>query len=235
MKKFLFILSLILQSISYAIGISPEYFEKEITTSDTGYREYIVKNDSANKVRYKVTFEPKNKEDEKELDISVYPKILFIEPYSEKTVKVLVKAKTENLKKDEYIFNMTYSPITIPTLPDIKVNKDEIGIYGTLEVGIVIEVIGYKETKEMTKEKISILDIKNTDKEIVFKIQNNLNRSIKLDGIISDGNKSESLFIPRIKKNSELLIKSNIKTLKKVNFLRLIDRLTEEEIFSKKL
>lgn len=199
MKKIIMlILGFIIQMVSFALNVTPTYFDKQITKEDTGYMEYTIKNDSPEKVRYKINFTPSNKEDMSELDITVYPKVVMLEPYSSKIVKVLVKSK-DDLKKNEYKFQMEYNPIIVPTIgKEKKMKNNEAAIQVEIGMGLVIEMTGFKLNPEDTK--IDIKNIKIKDGEINFELVNIGELSAKTYLLLEDSDgKNISFELNRVK------------------------------------
>ena len=203
MKKIMGIAMLVMNMLSFSYTITPTNFDKVIDRGESGYVEYVVENDSANKVRLKMNFNPIT--DKEKFDIQIYPKVLFLEPYSEKVVKVLVKEK-ENLDKPEYKFEMFLSELKIPTVPkENGVKKDTISIGGSVGTQYVYNVMGYSKEamKEMGAKEIgefvNTKVVKAGKDKIILKVDNKLSRSIRMTAVLYDNRNSViGVELPRV-------------------------------------
>lgn len=209
-KKLVLLFSLFLQTLSLAITITPTYFEQDITKSETGYKEYIIKNDSDTKSRNKMSLIPVDEKDNEYLDISIYPKVVMLEPYSEKIVKVLIKEK-KPLGKDEYIFNLIAEPITIPTLDKKIETSNSVGIKGELGVGYIFEVVGYKEGYGNIKDNVKIEKVEYKNEKIELKVTNNMKRSVKLYAILYTDSGLKRVDFKRVKGKESITLSEDIK------------------------
>lgn len=190
MKKLIFLLCLLVLKISgYAVTINPSYFDKQITSGDTGYMEYTIKSDSENRERYKIELQPVDKEAKDILEIDVYPKVVVLEPYASKIIKVLVKSK-QTLNKPEYKFNLSFVPISIPTLSKPNLESDTVAFQGDLSIGVVAEVYGYRDVFE---PKISVNGLQLKNDTLALEVKNEVGYSVKSYMIIEDNNGSRQI------------------------------------------
>lgn len=140
MKKNIILLTLflVLNTLGYGFRLDGIHFNQRMD-EEQGYREFYLINNTKNRQRYRVNVLPSQANDGSEY-ISIYPKVITIEPMEKGLLKVFAKAPN-TLPKKEYYFKLQFTPISIPTLAKAK----EGGIAGTSNVGIapVVEMKGY--------------------------------------------------------------------------------------------
>lgn len=233
-KALIFALGILISTNLSAVELRPSTFGEVIDYENGGYKEYKIKNDLPERTRYKLNFIGH----EDKFDIQVYPKVLLLEPYEEKVVKVLVKKKKE-VAEGEYKFTTIISPIKVPTLKDKNTAPGEVGISVDLGVNVIVEMYGYVGDLGNPKEDIKFSNIGyNKDKkEVVFKLENNMKRSFKLTAVMYE-NKNKYEIKPdiiRIKGQTNSEVKVLIENLKDVKNIDFYNAETNELIEKVKL
>ena len=88
--KILLILSIFIMSLpAYALKLRPIGFDKSLDTG--GFQEYTLTNTSKEIVRYKIEVKNTGKPTDISNYVTVYPKVLTVEPLTEATFKVYVE------------------------------------------------------------------------------------------------------------------------------------------------
>ncbi|MGL5355624.1 MAG: hypothetical protein ACRDAQ_03600 [Cetobacterium sp.] len=136
MKKFLVIIYLLVMNISYSFKLDGINFNQRIDSPEGGYREMTLKNKSLVRTRYKINI----LDSDISKYIEVYPKIVTVEPQSEETIKLYIKAPS-NLAKKEYDFALQFRSINIPTLA--KNTKGAIAGVGNISISPVVWMKAY--------------------------------------------------------------------------------------------
>lgn len=212
---------LILNTV-FGFNMDSSLFDQRIDTG--GYKEFIIKNDTDNQIRYKIEAKPGDRIGwDMSKWIKIYPKVVSIPPLSQKTIKVYAQSP-KDAKEGEYFFNFVVTPLVIPTI-----NKTNGKIVGVSNVSFVpiIEMLGYVGEPNF-KENIDLknLKINETDNgiEILGSIENKSNYSVNLglsfnnkDGILLNGK-----VLGRSKKQSLQNFKVNIENIKSKNKIKEI-------------
>ena len=193
MKKIfnkLLLLSLFLISTSaFALKLRPIGFDKSLDTG--GYQEYTLTNTSKDIVRYKIEIKDTGKETDISKDITVYPKVLTVEPLSEANFKVYVEEK--EVDKGEYSFLMNIRPIKMPKLKEHKSNVDSaIAMRTALE----IEQFAYAKTDEKFEILNSNFYKKDGDKYFEGTIKNETGRGFELATAFVDSRETILKLVP---------------------------------------
>lgn len=174
--KILLILSLFIMSLpSYALKLRPIGFDKSLDTG--GFEEYTLTNTSKDMVRYKIEIKDTGKSTDISKYVTVYPKVLTVEPLTEAKFKVYVE-ETE-MPKGEYSFILGIKPIKMPKLNETKIGKVNSTI--SMRTALEVEVFAYAGDME---EKFEILSSnfykKDGEKYFEGKIKNNTGRGYEL-------------------------------------------------------
>jgi P pilus assembly chaperone PapD len=219
-KALIFALGILISTNLSAVSLTPSTFGEVIDYEDGGYKEYKIKNDLQERMRYKVNFTG----NEDKFDIQVYPKVILLEPYEEKVVKVLVKKKVD-VPDGEYKFTTIISPIKVPVLKEKDISLGEIDIDANLGVNLGVEMYGYVGNLGNPKEDIKFSNIKydKNKKELVFEIENSMKRSFKLTAVIYETRtkyevKADIIRIASKNKKEVKVMLDKLEDVKNINF-----------------
>ena len=228
MKKMIMFFLLVSLS-AFGFKIDDITFDQSL---NSGYREYKVYNDSNKKIRYKVNVSNgKNEKVDVSKMVKVYPKVLSIEPRSFAILKVFGNSK-EKLEKREYVFNLGFTPVIVPT---IKKDKDKDKISGSTFIRLApqIEMAGYGGNIDWSKSfEVKGLDLKKSSDEkslegtitVENKAYSGLSVGIKLYD--EHMNTMDSVSLGRVAKEKVSTIKikinnfKNVKEIKKIVFYK---------------
>ena len=230
-KALIFALGILISTNLSAITLTPAVFGENIDYDDSGYKEYKIKNDSPERARYKLNF-TKN---EDKFDIQVYPKVILLEPYEEKKIKVLIKKRKDvNVPDGEYKFSAVVSPIKVPTLTNTNLGVGEVGVGTNVGVAIGLEMYGYVGDLGNPKNdiKVSNISFDKISKKISFDLNNTMERSFKLT-VVAYKNKREyelKTNITRINAGKIQKIEVSMDKLEKVEYIELYNAETDELI-----
>ena len=174
--KILLILSIFIISLPvYALKLRPIGFDKNLNTG--GFQEYTLTNTSKEIVRYKIEIKNTGKPTDISKYVTVYPKVLTVEPLTEANFKVYVE-ETE-MPKGEYSFILGIKPIKMPKINDTKKGKTDSAI--SMRTALEVEVFAYAGDIE---EKFEVLSTnfykKNGEKYFEGRIKNNIGRGYEL-------------------------------------------------------
>lgn len=163
-----------------AFRIDDINFDQRIDDSSS-YKEYKVFNDGMNKVRYKVVISSPNEDVDLSKILTVYPKIVTVDPKSYASFKIFGNSKAE-LKNKEYSFDLNLVPIVVPTL---QKDKDKKTIRGNVGVVIspAITMTGYGGEIDLSKDiSIGSIEFKKEKNRIKveMEIENNSHSAIEL-------------------------------------------------------
>ncbi len=206
---------------AYSFRIDDINFDQQIDNSES-YKEYKVFNDGMSRVRYKIMIRsPKESVDIGKI-LTVYPKILTIDPKSNASFKIFGNSKGR-LEDKEYMFNLELMPVVVPTLQKNGENRTIRGSSGVM-LTPSITMSGYGgnlnlaekivlkniELKEKNGKLFGRLVVKNESYsgiELAVKFYNK--DKTKLDtGLIGRVNKGEEkeieIFIENFKKRDEI-------------------------------
>lgn len=227
---------LVIKISSFSVGIEPTVFGKEISQGNTGYKEYTIKNETEERVRYKIEIHSSLEEDKDKFNIEVYPKVVLLEPMENKKIKILIKSK-KIVKEGEYQFTMSLAPIKVPVLSKQNENIENISLSGEVGVGLVIGLVGYVGELGNPKEDVKILNVKKDDKKISFEVENKMKRSLKISARIRKSNTEYEDFshILRIGKNSKEKIELELKNITSPKSLEIYDIENEIILLKEKL
>ena len=106
---------------SYALKFYPLGYDKRIDKGD-GYGEFTIVNTSKEPMRWKINVSNTGEDTDISRLVTIYPKVLTIEPLSEKSFKVYVK-EDSSLKEGEYSFNLNVNPLKSPNVQKLKSGK----------------------------------------------------------------------------------------------------------------
>lgn len=235
-KALIFALGILISTNLSAVTLTPSTFGENIDYGDSGYKEYKIKNDSSEIMRYKMVFSG----NEDKFDIQVYPKVVLLEPFEEKKIKVLIKKKENVVVSDgEYKFSAMISPIKVPTLSEKNVTSGEVGINPNVGVAIGLGMYGYVGDLGNPKEdiKISNMLFDKKTKKISFVLNNTMKRSFKLTIAAFENRKDYELKtdIIRIAAGKSEKIEVQVEKLKNVDYVELYDTETDKLIQTIKL
>lgn len=107
-------------NIGYSLGMSPLYFDERVDMKG-GYKEFVFENKTLNRVRYKIMINKSKGPYDVSKWVTVYPKVLTIDPMAVGIVKVFVKAP-KNTPQGEYNFKLYSKPLVLPTMSKSKGN-----------------------------------------------------------------------------------------------------------------
>lgn len=163
-----------------AFRIDDINFDQRIDDSSS-YKEYKVFNDGMNKVRYKVVISSPNEEIDLSKILTVYPKIVTVDPKSYASFKIFGNSKAK-LEKREYSFNLNLMPIMVPTL---QKDKDKKTIRGNAGVSIspTITMVGYGGEVDLSKDiNIGSIEFKKEKNRIKveLEVENDSHSAIEL-------------------------------------------------------
>lgn len=159
-------------AITYSFQVDNIIFNQRMDTPDGGYGELYIKNESLEKRRYKIEVLKGNKNDGSKF-ISLYPKVVTIEPKSKGTLKIVGKSP-QGTKEGEYDFKLRFKPISIPTLSQKKDGR----VTGSANVSIApeVEMKGYVGNIDFSKalrfEDIELIESKDQGLIVKGKISN---------------------------------------------------------------
>lgn len=132
------LMSFIITVFSYGFRLDGIDFNQRMDGENGGYREFSLVNDSTEKQRYKINILKGDKNDGSKY-ITVFPKVVTIEPRDKAVFKVFADAN--GAKEGLYDFNLEFKPIGIPTIKKTKSGK----VGGTTNINIapLVEMYGY--------------------------------------------------------------------------------------------
>lgn len=133
------ILFLAFNYIVYGFRLEGIDFNQQMDGKEGGYRELQLINDTNEIQRYKITVLKGSKNDGSKF-ITVYPKVVTVEPQSKSPIKVFAKAPS-NIKKGLYDFQLEFRPVGIPTLA--KAKEGVITGVSNVNIAPVVEMYGY--------------------------------------------------------------------------------------------
>lgn len=132
-----------------AFRIDDINFDQRIDDSSS-YKEYKVFNDGMNKVRYKVVISSPNEDIDLSKILTVYPRIVTVDPKSYASFKIFGNSKAR-LEKREYSFNLNLIPIVVPTLQKNEEKKTVRGNAGVV-ISPTITMNGYGGEIDLSKD-----------------------------------------------------------------------------------
>lgn len=174
--KILLILSIFIISLpTYALKLRPIGFDKSMDTG--GFQEYTLTNTSKDMVRYKIEIKDSRKPTDISKYVTVYPKVLTVEPLTEATFKVYVEEM--EMPKGEYSFILGVKPIKMPKLEDTKQGK----VDSTISMRTALEVEVFAHAGEI-EDKFEVLSSnfykKDGERHFEGRIKNNTGRGYEL-------------------------------------------------------
>lgn len=163
-----------------AFRIDDINFDQRIDDSSS-YKEYKVFNDGMNKVRYKVVVSSQNEDIDLSKILTVYPKIVTVDPKSYASFKLFGNSKAK-LEKREYSFNLNLMPIVVPTL---QKNEGKKTIRGNAGVSIspTITMTGYGGEIDLSKDiNIGSIEFKKEKNgiKVELEVENDSHSAIEL-------------------------------------------------------
>lgn len=179
---FIFIVNVI---PSYALKFYPLNYDKRIDKGD-GYGEFTIVNTSKEPMRWKIGVTNTDKSNDISRLVTIYPKILTIEPLEEKSFKVYVKEDSK-LKNGEYSFNLNINPLKSPNIQKLKLGKTNqtFEIKQALELEMFAYVGDLNKSFELSKQEFYEL---NGKKKFRSQIKNNNKRGYELAVGFTDKN-----------------------------------------------
>lgn len=167
------ILFLAFNYIVYGFRLEGIDFNQRMDGKEGGYRELQLINDTNEIQRYKITVLKGSKNDASEF-ITVYPKVITVEPRSKSPLKIFASAPTD-AKKGLYDFQLEFRPVAIPTLA--KVREGVISGVSNVNIAPVVEMYGYVGEVKF-QEALRFENIKF--------LKNSNGKEIKIEGDISN-------------------------------------------------
>ena len=225
-KNFLkFIFLIILSLPSYSFKFSPLGFDKNL--NEGGIQEFRIENTSKEIIRYKIEAKNTGKPTDISHLVTIYPKVITVEPLSEATFKVYVDET--DYPTGEYSFMLGIKPIKMPKIEKAKSGKTKPSL--AMKTALDIEVFAYAgDIKNEFEIKDSQFYSRNGEKYWRAKIINNTGRGYELatgfmdkndmiidlqnKGRLFNGNEvSVDIKIPKGAKNIIFWDHNNIKTV----------------------
>lgn len=140
MKKLkVFFMFFLINMLGYAFKLDGIDFNQRMDGKDGGYRELQLINNTNERQRYKINILQGSKNDGSKF-ITVYPKVVTVEPQSKSPIKVFAKAPS-NIEKGLYDFQLEFRPVGIPTLA--KAKEGVITGVSNVNIAPVVEMYGY--------------------------------------------------------------------------------------------
>lgn len=140
MKKLkIFFMFFLINMLGYAFKLDGIDFNQRMDGKDGGYRELQLINNTNERQRYKINILQGSKNDGSKF-ITVYPKVVTVEPQSKSPIKVFAKAPS-NIEKGLYDFQLEFRPVGIPTLA--KAKEGVITGVSNVNIAPVVEMYGY--------------------------------------------------------------------------------------------
>lgn len=170
---------------SYALKFYPLNYDKRIDL-DGGYGEFTLVNTSKEPIRYKLEATNTKKITDISKLVTIYPKVLTIEPLEEKSFKVYVKEDSK-LKDGEYSFNLEIKPLKSPNLKELKrgTTSQSFEIKQALKLEMFAHVGDLTKPFELSKEKFYEKDGK---KKFRSNVKNSTGRGYELAVGFTDSN-----------------------------------------------
>ena len=218
-------------NIGYSLGMSPLYFDERVDMKG-GYKEFIFENKSLNRVRYKIMVNKSNGAYDASKWVTVYPKVLTIDPMSVGVVKVFVKAP-KNVPEGEYNFKLYSKPLLLPVMS--KTKGDLNGRVSTV-TSLEVELSSYVGDPVIHKNVYGV-DIRLTESKGYFMLNGLLkNNSFKrfhfgIKTLDSSGNTIDSEEISSIAKHSSYKLQNvKITSSRRASKIAIYDLSTKENI-----
>lgn len=140
MKKLkVFFMFFLINMLGYAFKLDGIDFNQRMDGKDGGYRELQLINNTNERQRYKINILQGSKNDGSKF-ITVYPKVVTVEPQSKSPIKVFAKAPS-NIEKGLYDFQLEFRPVGIPTLA--KAKEGVVTGVSNVNIAPVVEMYGY--------------------------------------------------------------------------------------------
>lgn len=228
--KILLILSIFIISLpSYALKLRPIGFDKNLDTG--GFEEYTLTNTSKDIVRYKIEIKDTGKPTDISKYVTVYPKVLTVEPLTEGKFKVYVEEV--EMPKGEYSFLLGIKPIKMPELEETKKGKTDSAV--SMRTALEIEVFAHAGEIEEKFEVLSSNFYKeNGDKYFEGRIKNNTGRGFELATAFVDRRGTILNLEPEGRLFNENTTKIKVKVPKNTRYIMFYDynnnKLLEQKI-----
>lgn len=197
-----------------ALRIDDINFDKQIDNSNS-YKEFSIYNDSGVKIRYKITISSLDENIDLSKILTVYPKIITIEPKLYANFKIFGNSKAK-IEKKEYLFKVNLTPIIIPTLQKNNLEKTIRNSSGVI-LSPSIKMSGYAGDINFSKDiNLSCIELKKEKKGVRAKILIENNSYTGLELAMKFYNKNESkldtVLVGRVnkfeRKNIEILLEN---------------------------
>lgn len=222
-KKGIFSLLVLLSLPAYAFKFSPLGFDKSLT--EGGMQEFRISNTSKEIIRYKIEAKDTGKSTDISHLVTIYPKVITVEPLSEATFKVYVDES--EYPAGEYSFILGIKPIKMPKIQEVGKGKTKPTL--AMKTALDVEVFAYAgEIKDKFDITNSQFYTKDGSKYWKATITNNTGRGYELatgfvdkndmiidlhnEGRLFNGNKASiNVKIPKGAKNIIFWDHNNIK------------------------
>lgn len=182
-KKGIFSLLVLLSLPAHAFKFSPLGFDKSLT--EGGMQEFRIENTSKEIIRYKIEAKDTGKPTDISHLVTIYPKVITVEPLSEATFKVYVE-ETE-YPAGEYSFILGIKPIKMPKVEKAGAGRTKPSL--AMKTALDLEVFTYAgEIKNEFDIKNSQFYSVNGEKHWRAKIINNTGRGYELATGFTDKN-----------------------------------------------
>lgn len=139
-KYLLFCIFVCLTCYSYAFTFSPLNFDKRID-SDEAYQEFFIKNDSNKTLKYQIQVFSNNKENDISKYITVYPKVITIEPKTRGSFKVFVDDSKE-ITDGQKGFMINIRNLKLPNINSVGKNESNSSV--GFKMALNLEMFAYK-------------------------------------------------------------------------------------------
>lgn len=185
-KKIKFLMFLLVMGLSlptYAFKFSPLGFDKSLT--EGGIQEFKLENTSKEIIRYKIEAKDTGKSTDISHLVTIYPKVITVEPLSEASFKVYVEES--DYPPGEYSFILGIKPIKMPKIEKAGKGKTKPSL--AMKTALDLEVFAYAgEIKDEFEIKNSQFYSVNGEKFWKAKIINNTGRGYELATGFTDKN-----------------------------------------------
>ncbi|MBC2857006.1 hypothetical protein H3N56_11235 [Cetobacterium sp. 2A] len=155
---------------SYALKFYPLNYDKRIDDNG-GYGEFTLVNTSKEPIRYKIEAKKTGKTTDISDLVTIYPKILTVEPLEEKSFKVYVNSDS-SLVDGEYSFLLGVKPLKSPSLKENKIGKTS----STFEIKQALELEIFAYVGDLNK-KFELSNQKFYEKDGLRKFKSNVKNS----------------------------------------------------------
>lgn len=127
---------------SYSLLLRPIGYDKILDKEGVAYGEFYLKNTSKELARYKIEIEPTGKNNDISKNMTVYPNLIAVDPYSEKSFKVYVE-DDGSIKEGENNFILSIRTVNAPNVEKLNGKTKQTMAF---QIGMKVEMSAYKGT-----------------------------------------------------------------------------------------